>query len=84
MTSSSGDALGNQQQTIEATDGATIQNVTQATVSSSTANVRIGPTYTRSKKEELNDYLARAVAVYKGRLYQAVAQFSRLLLPISY
>ncbi len=51
MVSSREDALGSQQQTIEATDGATIEDVTQVTVSSSKAKVHIGPTYTLSKRK---------------------------------
>jgi HEAT repeat protein len=78
MASSREDTLRNQQQKIEARDGSTIEDVSQTTVHKLTAeNVHIGPTYTHTKQEELNNHLAHAVAAYKGHLYQAVAQFSR-------
>lgn len=56
------------QQQIIASDGATIQNVIQAT-----GNVEVNnKIYSRSDLEELNEYLARAVANYERRIYQTL------------
>jgi len=80
MTSYGGDALENPQQEIKASDGSTIQDAFQTTFGRSVKNVYIG-TYTSSEYEKLNDYLARAAAVYTGRMSQNVAQFSQPFSP---
>jgi hypothetical protein len=77
MTSPTDDTLedkSNVRQEINAKDKSTIQHIIQTAIDKPAGSVHIGPTYTHSKQEELNNYLARAVAVYKGRMFQAVAQ----------
>lgn len=61
------------QQKIKAGAGATIRDVIQAVISGQvTGDVHIGDkVYTRSSLEELNDYLARAVAKYEARMNRA-------------
>ena len=57
-------------QEIKAEGRGTIRDVIQAIVSGQvTGDVHIGDNvYTRSSLEELDDYLARAVAAYEGRV----------------
>jgi len=68
-------------QEIRAEDRGTIRDVIQAIVSGQvTGDVHIGDKiYRRPALDELSDYLARAVAAYKARMYQYLA--SRLSPP---
>jgi hypothetical protein len=67
-------ADGSVTQVIKAKGGSTIHDIIQAIVSGQvTGDVHIGDkVYTRSALEELNDYLARAVAAYEARMNRAV------------
>ena len=64
----------NPQQQITASEESSISNVIQALVSGQVAgDLHIGNrVYTRSRLEELQDYLAHAVAVYETRMLRAV------------
>jgi hypothetical protein len=59
--------------------GSTIRDVIQAVISGQvTGDVHIGDkVYTHSSLEELDDYLARAVADYRAQMYQRMYQASR-------
>jgi hypothetical protein len=74
MTRLDGNEPAGSQQTIEAGAGATVRDVIQAVINGQiTGDVHIGDkVYTRSALEELNDYLARAVATYEARMNWAV------------
>jgi HEAT repeat protein len=63
-------------QIIQADRGNAISDVIQAVVSGQvTGDLHIGDKiYTRSDLEELDDYLARAIAAYEARMYQLVAR----------
>src|SRR2546423_15061812 len=61
-------------QSVSTTQGSVAHDIIQAIVNGPvTGDVHIGNImYTRSTLEELKDYLARAVADYQARMYEAV------------
>jgi HEAT repeat protein len=67
---------GSTSQLIKAEDSSTIRDVIQAVVSGQvTGDVHIGAkVYTRSDLEELDGYLAHAVAAFEARMYQLIVR----------